>query len=109
VAFDVAPTGGPSEHVRLVLAPGTGHGARITLVVTGTDIAGRDAAAEMWGIGAVGHLAASGAEWAMAQPVRRPRHMARGRGARRRSSTGSQRGRSCGRDDALVGASKLSS
>jgi len=69
LAFDVAPTGGPGEHVRVELTDGTGHGARITLTVTGTDPAERDAAAEMWGTGAVGHLAASAAEWAMAQPV----------------------------------------
>jgi uncharacterized protein YndB with AHSA1/START domain len=69
LAFDVAPTGGPGEHVRVELANGTGHGARITLTVTGTDPGERDAAAEMWGTGAVGHLAASAAEWAVAQPV----------------------------------------
>jgi uncharacterized protein YndB with AHSA1/START domain len=68
-AFDVAPTGGPGEHLRVELADGTGHGARITLTVTGTDPGECDAAAEMWGTGAVGHLAASAAEWAMAQPV----------------------------------------
>lgn len=69
LAFDVAPTGGPGEHVRVELGDGTGHGARITLTVSGTDTGERDAAAEMWGIGAVGHLAASAAEWAVAQPV----------------------------------------
>lgn len=69
LAFDVAPTGGPGEHVRVELANGTGHGVRITLTVTGTDPGERDAAAEMWGTGAVGHLAAMAAEWAMAQPV----------------------------------------
>jgi uncharacterized protein YndB with AHSA1/START domain len=69
LAFDIAPTGGPGEHLRLELADGTGHGARIVLTVTGTDGAERDAAAEMWGTGAVGHLAAGAAEWAMAQPV----------------------------------------
>jgi uncharacterized protein YndB with AHSA1/START domain len=69
LAFDVAPTGGPGEHVRLEFGDGTGHGARVTLTVTGTEAGERDAAAEMWGTGAVGHLAASGAEWAMAQPV----------------------------------------
>jgi hypothetical protein len=42
---------------------------RIVLTVTGTDPGERDAAAEMWGTGAVGHLAASAAEWASAQPV----------------------------------------
>jgi uncharacterized protein YndB with AHSA1/START domain len=69
LAFDVAPTGGPGDHVRVELAAGTGHGARITLTVTGRDVADRDAAAEMWGVGAVGQLAASAAEWASAQPV----------------------------------------
>jgi uncharacterized protein YndB with AHSA1/START domain len=70
LAFDVAPTGGPGEHVRVELTDGTGHGARITLTVTGTDVAERDAAAQMWGTGAVGHLAASAAEWALAQPLK---------------------------------------
>ena len=69
LAFDVAPTGGPGDHVRVELTDGTGHGARITLTVTGTDPKQRDAAAEMWGAGAVGHLAAMASEWAMAQPV----------------------------------------
>ncbi len=69
LAFDVAPAGGPGEHVRVELADGTGHGARITLTVTGTDPSEREAAAEMWGTGAVGHLAAMAAQWAMAQPV----------------------------------------
>lgn len=69
LAFDVAPTGGPGEHVRVELGDGTGHGARITLTVSGTDTGERDAAAEMWGTGAIGHLAASAAEWAIAQSV----------------------------------------
>jgi uncharacterized protein YndB with AHSA1/START domain len=69
LAFDVAPAGGPGDHLRLELADGTGHGTRITLIVTGTDPAERDAAAQMWATGAVGHLAASAAEWAMAQPA----------------------------------------
>jgi uncharacterized protein YndB with AHSA1/START domain len=68
-AFDVAADGGPGEHLRVELAPGTGHGARITLTVTGTNADEREAAAAMWGTGAVGHLAASAAEWAMAQPA----------------------------------------
>jgi hypothetical protein len=55
--------------VRVELADGTGHGVRITLTVTGTDPGERDAAGEMWGTRAVGHLAASAAEWALAQPV----------------------------------------
>ena len=69
-AFDVAPTGGPGEHIRVELADGTGHGVRITLTVSGTDPDERDAAAQMWGTGAVGHLAASAAEWAAAQPLK---------------------------------------
>jgi uncharacterized protein YndB with AHSA1/START domain len=69
LAFDVAPTGGPGEHLRLELVDGTGHGAKITLIVTGTDPTERDAAAQMWAVGAIGHLAASAAEWAMAQPA----------------------------------------
>lgn len=69
LAFDVAPSGGPGEHLRLELADGTGHGVKITLTVTGTDPAERDAAAQMWAVGAIGHLAASAAEWAAAQPV----------------------------------------
>ena len=70
LAFDVAPvTGGPGDDVRVTFSEGTGHGARITLTVTGTDPTERDAAAEMWGTGAIGHLAASAAEWALAQPV----------------------------------------
>jgi uncharacterized protein YndB with AHSA1/START domain len=69
LAFDVTPAGGPGEHVRVELTDGTGHGIRIILTVTGTDPGDRDAAAEMWGTGAVGHLAAMAAEWALAQPV----------------------------------------
>jgi uncharacterized protein YndB with AHSA1/START domain len=69
LAFDVAPTGGPGEHVRVEFTDGTGHGARVILSVSGTDRGERDEAAEMWGTGAIGHLAASAAEWAMAQPV----------------------------------------
>lgn len=70
LAFDVAPTtGGPGDHVRVELADGTGHGIRIVLTVTGTDPAERDAAADMWGTGAIGHLAAMAAEWAEAQPA----------------------------------------
>lgn len=69
LAFDVTPAGGPGEHVRVELADGTGHGVRITLTVTGTDPGERDDAAEAWGTGAVGHLAAMAAEWASAQPV----------------------------------------
>jgi uncharacterized protein YndB with AHSA1/START domain len=70
LAFDVTPDGGPGEHVRVELTDGTGHGARITLTVTGTNPDERDAAAEMWGTNAIGHLAAKAAEWALAQPVK---------------------------------------
>jgi len=69
LCFDVAPTGGPGEHVRLDLTEGTGHGARITLTVDGTEPQERDAAVEMWAVGAVGHLAASAAAWASAQSI----------------------------------------
>jgi uncharacterized protein YndB with AHSA1/START domain len=69
LAFDIAPTGGPGEHLRFELTPGTGHGARITLIVTGTNPAEREMAAQMWGTGAVGHLGAMAAEWALEQPV----------------------------------------
>lgn len=69
LAFDVAPTGGPGDHVRVELGEGTGHGARVVLTVTGSDPAEREAAAQMWGTGAIGHLAACAAEWAMAQPA----------------------------------------
>lgn len=67
LAFDVAPTGGPGDHIRVELVPGTGHGTRIILTVTGTEPTERDAAAAMWATGAVGHLAASAAAWATAQ------------------------------------------
>jgi uncharacterized protein YndB with AHSA1/START domain len=69
LGFDVSPAGGPGEHVRVELSEGTGHGARLVLTVTGVEPGERDAAAEVWGTGAVGHLAAAAAEWAMAQPV----------------------------------------
>jgi hypothetical protein len=69
LAFDVAPTGGPGGHVRVELADGTGHGARITLTVTGTDPAELDAAVATWGTSAIGHLASKAAEWALTQPV----------------------------------------
>jgi uncharacterized protein YndB with AHSA1/START domain len=69
LAFDTGGSGGPGDHVRVELADGTGHGARITLTVTGRDPGERDAAAEMWGAGAVGHLAAMASGWAQEQPV----------------------------------------
>lgn len=68
-AFDIAPSGGLGNHVRLEFADGAGHGVKVTFTVTGTDPAERDAAVQMWAGGAIGHLAASSAEWAMAQPV----------------------------------------
>ena len=68
-AFDVAPAGGPGEHLRLEFADGTGHGVKITLTITGSDPAERDAAVQMWATGAIGHLASTAAEWAMAQPI----------------------------------------
>ena len=64
MAFDIAPTGGPGEHLRLELKEGTGHGARIVVTVTGTRPAECDEAADTWGAGAVGHLAAMAASWA---------------------------------------------
>ena len=66
-AFDVAPTGGPGDHLRVEFADGTGHGTRVILTVEGSDADDRDAAADMWGTGAIGHLASSAAEWASAQ------------------------------------------
>lgn len=65
LAFTVAPTGGPGEHVRVELGEGTGHGARLVLTVTGTDPAERDAAIEQWVGGAVSHLASEAARWAL--------------------------------------------
>ena len=65
LAFDVAAGQGPGEHVRLELTEGTGHGARLVLIVTGTDPAERVAATEEWGA-AVGHLASEGARRALA-------------------------------------------
>ena len=69
MAWDVAPTGGPGEHVRVELVEGTGHGVRIVLTVSGSDAAERDEAIAMWVDGAIGHLAAQAAEWGRAQPV----------------------------------------
>jgi uncharacterized protein YndB with AHSA1/START domain len=69
LAFDVAPTGGPGDHVRVELNPGTGHGARLVLTVTGSDPAERDAAMDQWGRGAVGHLAEAAARWATTESV----------------------------------------
>ena len=65
LAFDTAP-GEPGEHVRLELGEGTGHGARLVLTLRGSDPVERDAAADRWGRG-VEHVAAQGAEWALAR------------------------------------------
>jgi uncharacterized protein YndB with AHSA1/START domain len=64
LAFDVAPGGGPGDRVRLELTEGTGHGARLVLVVTGTDPAERAVAVDEWG-SAVAHLAEAGAQRAL--------------------------------------------
>jgi uncharacterized protein YndB with AHSA1/START domain len=69
LAFDVTADGGPGDHVRVELNDGTGHGTRVVLTVTGTDSDDRDEAAAVWATGAIGHLAASAAEWAMAQSL----------------------------------------
>lgn len=69
LAFDITPTGGPGNHLRVEFTEGTGHGTKVTLTVTGTDPAERDAAGQVWATGAIGHLAASAAEWAMTQPA----------------------------------------
>jgi uncharacterized protein YndB with AHSA1/START domain len=69
LAFDIAPNGGPGEHLRLELTQGTGHGARIIVTVTGTDPAEREPAVQMWGLGAVGHLAGLASAWALEQPA----------------------------------------
>lgn len=64
LAFDVAPTGGPGDHVCVEFSEGTGHGARLVLTVSGTNPAERAAAEDQWGAGAIGHLAAAAAAWA---------------------------------------------
>lgn len=69
LAFDVTPTGGPGDHVRVEFTPGTGHGARLVLTVTGSDRAERDAAMDQWGRGAVAHLAEEAARWSIAETV----------------------------------------
>jgi uncharacterized protein YndB with AHSA1/START domain len=68
LAIDVAAAE-PGEHVRVELAAGTGHGARLVLTVTGSAgrPAERDQAYDQWGAGAVSHIAAEGAAWALAQ------------------------------------------
>ena len=69
MAWEVAPSGGPGEHVRVELTEGTGHGVRLTLTVTGSDPSERDEAIGVWVDSAVGHLAAEGAEWAKRHPA----------------------------------------
>lgn len=68
LAFDTAATE-PGDHVRLEFLAGTGHGARMVLVVTGssTDSLDRTNAYEQWGEGAVEHVAAQAARWAIEQ------------------------------------------
>jgi uncharacterized protein YndB with AHSA1/START domain len=68
LAFDVAD-GEPGDHLRVELVDGTGHGARLVLTATGSlDRPGeRDAAYDQWGAGAVEHLAAEAAAWALAR------------------------------------------
>ncbi|WP_181779013.1 SRPBCC family protein [Pseudonocardia pini] len=63
LAFDVAPEE-PGEQVRVELVAGSGHGARLVLVVAGTDPGEREAAVEQWGAGAVEHVAREAARWA---------------------------------------------
>lgn len=71
-AVALAPEGGPGDQLRLELVEGTGHGARVVLVVTGTDPAELQAAVRDWGAGAIGHLAASAASWAAEQTADAP-------------------------------------
>ncbi|WP_157773322.1 SRPBCC family protein [Brachybacterium vulturis] len=58
LAFDTAD-GEPGDHVRLELRPGTGHGTRLVLTVSGQVAEDREAAAAQWGQGAVRPLAAA--------------------------------------------------
>jgi uncharacterized protein YndB with AHSA1/START domain len=69
MAWDVSAAGGPGEHVRVEFSEGSGHGARLLLIVTGSDPAERDQAIEMWVRRAIGHLAAQGADWAKTHPT----------------------------------------
>ncbi|MFH5231191.1 SRPBCC family protein [Antrihabitans spumae] len=48
--------GEPGDDVRLTLGEGTGHGARLTLEVAGTDPTEIDAAIDQWGGGALAHI-----------------------------------------------------
>lgn len=68
LAFDTAVEE-PGDHVRLEFVPGTGHGARMVLTVTGSssDSLDRTNAYEQWGEGAVEHVAAEAARWAIEQ------------------------------------------
>ena len=63
LAFDTAPDE-PGDHIRVELEPGSGHGARLVLTVSGSDPSGRDAAIDQWGAGAVEHVAQEAAAWA---------------------------------------------
>lgn len=68
LAFDTAAEE-PGDHVRLEFGPGTGHGARMVLTVTGSssDSLDRTSAYEQWGQGAVEHVAAEASRWAIEQ------------------------------------------
>ena len=58
LAFDTAD-GEPGNHVRLELGPGTGHGTRMVLTVSGRVAEDREAAAAQWSEGAVRPIAAA--------------------------------------------------
>ncbi|MCF7552040.1 SRPBCC family protein [Pseudonocardia sp. WMMC193] len=60
--FDPGP-GEPGDHVRVALVPGSGHGARLVLTVSGADPAEREAAVAQWQ-GAVERVAREAAVWA---------------------------------------------
>lgn len=66
LAFDTAE-GEPGDHVRLELGPGTGHGTRLVLTVSGQEAEDREAAAAQWGEGAVRPLAAAALAHASAE------------------------------------------
>ncbi|MGO1409599.1 MAG: SRPBCC domain-containing protein [Brachybacterium sp.] len=66
LAFDSAD-GEPGDHVRLELGPGTGHGTRLVLTVSGQVAEDREAAAAQWGEGAVRPLAAAALAHASAE------------------------------------------
>lgn len=66
LAFDTAD-GEPGDRVRLELGPGTGHGARMVLTVSGQAAEDREAAVAQWGDGAVRPLAAAALAHATAE------------------------------------------